>query len=181
MKRTSYAARIAYGALFLSLSLALSWLEMQLPQTAFLPPGVKLGLSNVVTMYCLFFVGALSAFLVAFLKSCFVFLMRGSFAGLFSLLGGLCSVTVMLLFSRLLKRRISYLMLSILGAVFHNLGQLAGVFMTLSRHAWIYAPALVLSGIVMGTLTGLMLKVILPALSHLSLSDHRDPKGKPHE
>ena len=81
MKHSGHAARIAYTALFLSLSLVLSWLEMQLPQAPFLPPGVKLGLSNVVTMYCLFFVNAPSAFLVAFLKSLFAFLMRGSFAG----------------------------------------------------------------------------------------------------
>ena len=101
MKHSGHAARIAYTALFLSLSLVLSWLEMQLPQAPFLPPGVKLGLSNVVTMYCLFFVNAPSAFLVAFLKSLFAFLMRGSFAGLFSFLGGLCSVTVRLIFSRI--------------------------------------------------------------------------------
>lgn len=59
------AYRIALIGLMLSLALVLSLFESMLPALPFLPVGVKLGLSNIVTMYCLFFLGARPAFAVA--------------------------------------------------------------------------------------------------------------------
>ena len=72
-KRDDTAARsVAFLGLMFALAMALSLLESMIPALPMLPPGVKLGLSNIVTMYCLFFLGARSAFTVAALKSCFV-------------------------------------------------------------------------------------------------------------
>ena len=78
-------------ALLFAAAMALSWLEGLLP--AFVPvPGIKLGLSNVVTMYTLFFVGWPSAVVLAVLKGGFEMLTRGLTAGLLSAAGGLLSV-----------------------------------------------------------------------------------------
>ncbi|MEG1017881.1 MAG: Gx transporter family protein, partial [Oscillospiraceae bacterium] len=44
------------GMLF-ALAIALSYLENMLPPIAGAVPGIKLGLSNIVTMYCLFIEG----------------------------------------------------------------------------------------------------------------------------
>lgn len=155
---------ITRGALFLAMAIALSYLEMLLPPLPFLPPGVKLGLSNIVVMYCLFFLSTPMAFLTALLKSLFVFLMRGTISGLFSLLGGMLSVSVMALLSRLRRPRLSYLLLSVAGAVSHNMGQLMGVYLMLTKEILFYVPVLIISGIIMGCLTALLLKVLLPAL-----------------
>ena len=86
----------------------------------------------------------------------------------FGLLGGLVSVTVMLLLLRLEKNGLSYLVISILGAIGHNMGQLFGAAMlTRTALTLYYFPILILSGIGMGFVTGLVLKTVLPALEKL--------------
>ncbi len=160
------ARRIAYLGLLLAMAVALSALENALPGFTAVP-GIRLGLSNIVTMYALFFMGAPAAFTLAGLKSGFVLLTRGVTAGMFSLAGGLLSVGVMLLANRLHASRA---MTSVAGAVCHNLGQLAVAWGLLrSAYALYYLPVLVLSGIGMGLLTAVVLRLVLPALARLGL------------
>ena len=165
--------RITETGLFLTLTLALSYLEHLLPVLPMMPPGVKPGLANIVIMYCLLVSGAPSALILTVLKSLFVLMTRGTIAGALSLLGSLFSVLVMFLLSRIKKPRLSYLFLSIAGAIFHNLGQLVGASVLVSRRVIVYVPVLILSGIFMGTLTGTILRVVMPALH--KLRGHQDP------
>jgi heptaprenyl diphosphate synthase len=165
MTRLQKNHRLALSALMLAFALVLSWLEQLIPILPFLPPGVKLGLSNIAVMYCLFCLGLPTAALVAFLKALFVFLTRGMIAGLLSASGALLSLLVMYLVSRL---PVSYLLLSVLGAIAHNIGQLLAVslWLKLSFFSY-YLPLLILSGVGMGLLTGFTLKLIMPALQRL--------------
>ena len=58
--------------------------------------------------------------------------------------------------------------LSIGGAVCHNLGQLLAASLCLKNiYVWYYIPVLVLFGIVMGTVTGITIKIIMPVLGNL--------------
>ncbi len=166
------AYKIAYMGLLFALSVALSFLESMIPTTGILPPGVKLGLSNVVTMYMLFFVGIGPAFTLAILKSLFVFLIRGFTAFVMSFSGGILSVVVMIIVYRFLKKKSSYFTLSIFGAVFHNIGQLLSAVLILSnaKVLW-YFPILFVSGVVMGILTALVLKAVLPAINKAIKTD----------
>lgn len=87
-----------------------------------------------------------------------------------SLAGGLCSVTVMLLLLKLKKLDASYAVLSIAGAVFHNVGQLVmSYFLINSSFVYYYLPVMVISGIIMGLATGVVLKVILPYMKKLDV------------
>lgn len=158
--------KITYIGLLLAMAVALSALENTLPGFTAVP-GVKVGLSNIVTMYAVFFLGAPSALALAALKSCFVLLTRGATAGLLSLAGGLLSVGAMLLSDRL---RASETMTSIAGAITHNFAQL-GVAWAFMRSAFTlyYAPVLLLSGIGMGLMTATVLKLVLPALEKTGL------------
>lgn len=85
-----------------------------------LPPGVKLGLSNIVTMYCVFFLGWRQAYTLAVLKGSFALLTRGFTAACMSTAGGLVSVTVMLLLILPKKLDLSYTLISVLGSLGHN-------------------------------------------------------------
>lgn len=96
------------GLLF-ALAMALSFLESLLPALPMLPPGIRLGLSNIVTMYALFVLGPVSGYTIAVLKSLFVLLTRGAVAAAMSASGGIASVTVMLLLSLLPGIRRQYL------------------------------------------------------------------------
>jgi heptaprenyl diphosphate synthase len=163
---TSY---IAFMGLMLALSLVLTFVEYMLPPIATLPPGVKPGLSNIVTMYCLFFMGKRSAYTVVFLKSSFVFLTKGFTAFLLSLSGGTLALTIMIILLILPKVKLSYLILSIFGAIFHNIGQIIVASFLLGTELVIfYLPILVISGVIMGSITGTILKVLLPAFNNFN-------------
>ena len=158
--------RLALLGVMLSAAVALSYLEILVP----LPtpvPGIKLGLSNTVTMYCVFFMGPASAFVIAALKSLFVLFTRGVTAGLLSAAGGALSIAAMLLARRC---GASASMTSVTGAVAHNIGQLALASLMLgSDFALWYAPVLILSGMVMGLITGAVMRLLMPALRRAGL------------
>jgi heptaprenyl diphosphate synthase len=171
MKKTNKTdtARVALLGLLFALSIALAWAEQMIPPLPFMPPGVKLGLSNIVTMYCLFFLGRRSAFTIVVLKSGFVFLIRGVTAFLLSLTGGVLATLVMMLLLLLSARSVSYLVISIAGAVTHNLGQLIAASFLLGTGAVVaYLPLLLVSGVIMGNVTGALLRLVMPAFNALN-------------
>lgn len=160
------AKKVAFLGLLFALALVLSFVESAIPVSGFLPAGVKPGLSNIVTMYAVFFWGYGEAFSIAVLKSLFVFITRGATAAFLSVSGGVFSVLLMLLLL-LPKRKLSYLVISMFGSVAHNLAQLLAASVLLGSDALYYAPVLVVSGVLMGVLTGILLRAVLPALGRL--------------
>ena len=76
--RNRKVKRLALMGLLFALAMALSFLEALLPALPMLPPGIRLGLSNIVTMYALFVLGPVSGYTIAVLKSLFVLLTRGA-------------------------------------------------------------------------------------------------------
>jgi heptaprenyl diphosphate synthase len=160
--------KITQLALLFALAIVLMLLEGMIPPIPTLPPGVKLGLSNIVVMYCLFFLGKGPAFTVLLLKSGFVFLTRGGTAFLMSFGGGIFSIFAMILLLSLKKKKVSYIIVSVCAAVMHNVGQLLiASLMLYSTAVFYYAPVLILSGIGMGVVTGILLRVMMPAMQRI--------------
>ena len=167
--RRSYekTRRIALSGLLFALAMALSFMEGTLTIPGLLP-GMKLGLANIVVMYALFFMGPRQALVLDVLKALFVFLVSGFTAGLLSLCGGLLSLLVMWVLYYLLPVRPTWFILSVCGALAHNIGQLLGAGLILSSAMSLYyAPVMLVLGLIMGALTSLTLKAILPALGRL--------------
>ncbi len=157
--------RMTTIALLFALAMVLSFFEGMIMPLFALPPGVKLGLSNIVVMYCMVYIGLYSAVQLNVLKALFVFLTRGVTAGFLSFLGGLFSVIIMAVLIKLFKDKVNYYTLSIFGAIFHNVGQLTGAsFIFTSGAVLYYLPVLSVSAIIMGTITGAILTVVIPAL-----------------
>lgn len=153
-----------------ALAMVLSFLESTLTPLLGLPPGVKLGLANIVVMYAMLCLGSGDALVLVVLKSLFGLLTRGATAGLLSLCGGVLSWAVMLVLC-LAGQKKEYFILSVSGAIAHNMGQLVGLkLFTASKYTWYYAPVLLVSGLAMGAVTALSLKAVLPALEKLGLS-----------
>lgn len=168
MKHKLSVRTITTTALLFALSVVLMILENLIPPIPTLPPGVKLGLSNVVIMYSLFYFGKPRTFLLLALKIGFVFITRGVTACFLSAAGGIFSVLIMAVLLALQKIRISYIIISVCAAVAHNTAQLAAASFLLSSTAvFYYAPLLVLSGVFMGILTGTLLRVMMPAMKRL--------------
>ena len=80
------------------------------------------------------------------------------------------AVTVMLLLGLLPGIKKQYLLLSVFGGASHNIGQLiAARFIINNSYVWYYLPVLLAAGLLMGAVTGLALRVILPYLNRLNL------------
>lgn len=168
-KSIKLARRVAIFGISAALALALSFFESLLPPLFAIHPGLKLGLSNVVTMTCAATFGAPCAIAVAVMKGVFAGLTRGFVAMVMSLAGGLLSTLVVWL---LLKLRLGYLVISVLGAVMHNMAQLAVCAVIVSNFGvFIYAPVLAGFAIVAGCITGSILCLLSKSKAVSKLKD----------
>jgi heptaprenyl diphosphate synthase len=168
----SKTQRLVIVSLFFAVALIIAIIENSLPPLPGMIPGVKFGFSNIAVMYVLFFVGKKEAYAVAVLKAVFVFTTRGFVAATLSLCGGLLSITVMVILLLIFRDKISYLILSIFGAVFHNIGQLVAVSLIYTNfYLLYYFPVLLVAGVVAGVATATLLKIIMPVFQRLRFNN----------
>ena len=150
------AGHVAFTGILAALALALSFLEGLLPPLPMMPPGAKLGLSNIATMYAAGSLGLPSALFLAVFKGLF---------SLMSLSGGVVSTFFMWL---LLKKTKSSLgVVGVCGALCHNAAQLCVAYLLTTTSVLFYVPFLLLFSVLTGLLTGLVLKATLPPLERL--------------
>lgn len=154
-------------ALAVVLSIAESFIPIPIPIP--IPGGIKIGLSNIVIMFALLNMRKRDALTLAVMKSTFVLATRGPIAGILSLSGGLCSLAVMIIVILIRKDRSTYLSVSVAGAVFHNIGQIMAASVIMQTFLWPYLPLLLISGIVTGLATSILLKLTSPAFQRLRL------------
>lgn len=148
-----------------TLALALSVAENQLPLTMAIPiPGIKLGLANIVTVFALYALGPAKAVLILLARCTLGALFAGNMnALLFSLMGGLAAMGVMILLSRV--RALSVYGVSVGGAAAHNCGQVAAAVLTLGNTAPLYyLPVLLGVSLFTGAFTGLVAACLFRAL-----------------
>ena len=147
--------RLVLGAMLVAAALALSYTERLIPLQLVVPlPGVKLGLANIVTMLALYVLDPKQGFTILVLRCVLGSVFGGGISGLaMSLTGGVLAYGVMALAKKL--PLFSVYGVSILGAAAHNVGQVlaAGILMG-SVYTLYYLPFLLLTGLVMGTITG---------------------------
>ena len=139
-------------AMLSCLALIFGYIESLLPPL-FLP-GIKIGISNIVLVLAVYQLSKSSAFFIMLIK---VLLSSLLFSGMntffYSLMGGILSIFVMLLFK---KSSLSPVGVSILGGIFHNIGQLLAAGIILGVNALYYFPVLLISGAIMGFIIGIV-------------------------
>ncbi len=149
--------RLTRGAMLVSLALVLSLFERMIPLELVVPiPGVKLGLANIVTLFALVSLGFRDAAVILALRISILGLINGPVPLLLSATGGLVSLLVMWIVLRGHDRVFSLIGVGMAGAVAHNIGQVAAAGLLLGNAALLvsYLPALLLTGLVTGLLTG---------------------------
>jgi heptaprenyl diphosphate synthase len=150
-------------ALLAALALIFSYIEVLIPFNPGIP-GIKLGIANLVIIVALYYLGpkyALTVNLVRILIAGLLF--NGMFGALYSLSGGLLSWLVMVLLQK--TRLFSVTGVSMAGGVAHNLGQLlTAAFIVSNIKVFIYFPVLIFSGMICGTLIGILSYLILKKL-----------------
>lgn len=156
--------KLLYLALLTAVSLILFLVENQIPPP--IPvPGVKLGLGNVIVVCVLFLYGRREALAVLLVKVVLSALLTGQLSALaYSLAGGLLSLGIMCLLKCVLTPKQLWVG-SVVGAMFHNLGQLgAAVVISRTPQLFGYLPVLLLSGMVTGLFTGLAAQAVVSRL-----------------
>lgn len=166
LSQANLTRRICFDAVLTATAMMLSYLEVLIPFELIFPlPGFKPGFANLVTVLTFVLISKQDAAIVSALRILLMGIIFGSAVSLFfSVLGGLLSYLVLLLTSRVC-RRCSYLGVSVLCAVAHNLGQLiAAVCLFGSEILLSYLPILLLAALLCGSLTGTVLNLSVPRL-----------------
>ena len=151
--------KIALRGLLVAVAMVLSWVEAQIP-AFFAVPGIKLGLTNLVVLAALYCLSEKDAVLINLLRILLVGFTFGSMASMmYSLAGGLLSFVVMAISKRL--DLFSQKGVSILGGVFHNIGQILMAMAVVENGKLIYyLPVLLISGVLAGIAIGIVASMI---------------------
>lgn len=158
--------KVAYFGVFTALALIFSYVESLIP-IHFGIPGVKLGLANLIIVIALYKMSIKEAYILSIVRIVLAGFMFGNlFAILYSLAGGMLSLTIMCVLKRVGK--FSVFGISIAGGVFHNVGQLImAAFVLESISIGYYFPVLLISGLVTGFVIGLISNEMMKRLKKL--------------
>ncbi|MDO5560328.1 MAG: Gx transporter family protein [Oscillospiraceae bacterium] len=164
MQHTTKVRHMVLMALYTAISLTLFVAEAQIPFTPMIP-GIKLGLSNIMTLIIITRYTKKDALTVMIIKIILGSLFSGQIMGLiYSLAGGVLCFSAMSISSWALRKNYLWFT-SILGAVFHNTGQiLAAAAVFRSWSVIYYYPFLIISAVITGLATGITASCILKRL-----------------
>lgn len=158
--------RVAYFGVFTALALIFSYIETLLPIPIAIP-GIKIGLANLIIVFALY---KLKIGEVVILSVVRVLLVGALFGNLFSVIYSMAGALVSLMVMYLLKRmeKFSVVGVSMVGGVFHNVGQLivAGIVLE-SLSVIYYFPVLLIAGIVTGIVIGIIGKEVIKRLQKI--------------
>ena len=155
------AKKLVLLALLDAIALTIFMVEAQIP--ALVPiPGIKLGLSNIVTVFTVFAIGPWEGAAVLFVRIFLGAVFAGNFSSiLYSGAGGLCAILVTMLLRKILKEKQLWVA-GCLGAVAHSVGQMAmAIFVTGTPSIAVYLPVMIACSIVTGLFTGLCAQVLM--------------------
>lgn len=163
-ERDERTRKIALYGMLIALAFIFSYIESMIPMPVPIP-GVKLGIANLVNIVGLYSVGAAGTAAVSLIRILLVgFTFSNVFSMFYSLAGGSLSLLVMILSRK--TGAFSKVGISILGGVFHNIGQLLiAAFVTKTAGVFAYLPMLLVAGVVTGAVIGLLGGMITERIS----------------
>lgn len=150
--------KVALYGILASLCLVFSYVETLLPLT-FIAPGVKIGLANGIALLLILKRDVKGAFFVNVIRIVLSnLLFVHPFALVYSLSAGIISTFVMWLISK--TKIFGAVGFSVLGALTHNLVQMAVALILLGTGVFYYSPFLIFSAIILGSLIGFLAKIL---------------------
>lgn len=164
MTQSHISKRLPYLGLLLAFSIILSYVESLIPMD-FLVPGIKLGLPNFSIVLCLCCFKRRDAFILALFKSVIISLLFGNMMSFFyGFVGAMFSILVMI--GMFTFKKFSIPVISALGGVCFNIGQMLVAFVVLKSDGLLYyLPILLLAGMFTGIIIGLLVVLVLPKIN----------------
>lgn len=161
-------------SILISLALVLNYFERFIPIYTILGyPGGRIGLANIIVLLSMYYLTFSEMLLLVVLKV----LLGSIYSGyaisslLYSLVGSGLSFLIMFLLVKKLNALISIPIISIIGAIFHNIGQLivASIIMSDYKILLVYIPHIIFISISTGLIIGLTVNYILKHLREVKL------------
>jgi len=158
--------RVAYFGVFTALALIFSYVETLIPFN-FGIPGVKLGLANLIIVIALYKMKLSEVYLLSIVRVLLNgFIFGNYFSIIYSLAGGILSLTIMALLRK--QKGFSILGISMAGGVMHNVGQLLIAMVVVETFSVAYyVPVLLVSGLLTGLIIGVVSGEMLKRLVNM--------------
>lgn len=163
--------KLTFISLFVAQGLVLYMVERMIP-VPFITPGAKLGLTNIITLLALYMFDFKDVFLIIVLRIILsTFLGGGLSTFLYSMAGGLLSFLAMYFIKKIGKDEVSIIGVSIVGAVFHNVGQIIVAALVIENAMIVvYLPVLAIAALGTGFFVGLTSKYLLPFIKRIPIN-----------
>lgn len=154
--------------LLVSQALILHIIERMIPVPVPVP-GIKLGLANAISLVAIVIFGTKEALLVVVLRTFLGSVFGGGVSSfIYSLIGGIISTIVMAILYRNFRNLFSLPVISVVGAVFHNIGQiLVASLIVQNAKLFYYLPILLVSAVITGLFIGFAVQYTLRPLKHI--------------
>ncbi len=156
--------KLALSGILLALALIIGMIENLIPPIIPMLPFVKIGLSNIVIMFCAIVVGFTPALIITCFKATLVPLFVGNPMMIaYSLTASL--VSLLIVFILLKTKKIGIPTISLISAIIHNIMQLivASIIME-SSYVFGFLPYLILTGFISGFVTGIITHLLIKFL-----------------
>lgn len=153
--------KLAELSLLTAAALIIFVVELRFPDI--LPiPGVKPGLANIITVYAVYKFSASEAVMMLTSRVVLGAIFTTNLSALiYSASGAAFCLIGMLLVRRIIPQRFIWLC-SIIGAIFHNTGQIAAALLVTGTWAVLaYYPILIVAGTIAGLFTGICAQFII--------------------
>jgi heptaprenyl diphosphate synthase len=159
-------------ALFIAMAICLSVIEAFIPIN-FVIPGVKLGLANIILVILLYHYNFKQLLMFQFLRITITSFILGIFSVyLFAMTAGVFSLLIMYSLVKLFKNKISLYVISMSGAIVHNVVQVlvAIIFMRTPELVY-YIPYVVIFGVITGFINGYIITKLKPSIDGVIAND----------
>ena len=157
--------RLTQLSLLTATALIIFVIELRIPNIIPIP-GIKLGLANIITVYCVYHFNAFETALMLTSRIILGALFSGNiFSLVYSTAGAFFCLCGMLVIRRIIPEKYIWLC-SVIGAVLHTTGQIImAVIVTGTFSVLAYYPILLVSGCIAGFFTGISAQMIIKRIN----------------
>lgn len=150
-------------SMLLSVSVVLSIIESAIPVINNIVPGMKLGLANSVIIFAIYMLSFKDALYISIMRIILVGILRTGLFNtyfIFSIVGAIMSIISMYISKKYTK--LSVVGVSVIGAIFHSIGQTIIAILLLNNiNVIYYIPYLFILSIPAGILVGISAKQVI--------------------
>lgn len=157
---------IYFFSILLCYSLVLSYIENILPGINSILPGIKIGISNIITVIIIYFYDIKNIIIFIFIKILFTAIFINFAVLPYNIAGSILSVTSMYILNKYSEKYFTMVGISIVGSFLFNIGQFAVASIIIKDNIlYYYIPYISFVSILTGFITGKASEYVIVKLS----------------